>query len=311
VDSGLRTGTVVGSDYDPMLSKVIVHAAAREQAVAGLDRALAETAVLGLQTNVAFLRRLLADGDVRDGRLDTSLLDRIAAGYTPAPAPDAAFLAAAASLWLARWQDADPGDLWSSPDGWRMGDRAPSRFRFRCGDRLAEVTLTGSPAGAVATLDGGVSHRLECAPSAGGIALTIDGLRQVCPAATAANTVWVHVDGTAYPVRLAPEERRRADGGQDTSAVITSPMPGSVVAMQVEDGQRVERGAPVLAVEAMKMEHVLKAPIDGVVEVLVKVGDQVDVDQPLARLRAPAETALETAPEGATEAANASQGEPV
>ena len=71
VDSGLRTGTVVGSDYDPMLSKVIAHAATREQAVAGLDRALAQTSVLGVQTNIAFLRRLLADDDVRQGHLDT------------------------------------------------------------------------------------------------------------------------------------------------------------------------------------------------------------------------------------------------
>ena len=296
VDSGLRTGTVVGSDYDPMLSKVIAHAATRAEAISGLDRALAQTGVLGLQTNVAFLRRLLADADVRAGRLDTALLDRIAAEYTPADPPDAAFLAAAASLWLARWQDADPGDLWSRPDGWRVGDRAPSRFRLSCAGRLAEVTLTGSPANASATVDG-ARHHLECAPANGGVALTIDGLRRVCPAASAAEVVWVHVDGEAYPIRRAPEERRRADAGQDDSAVITSPMPGSVVAVHVEDGHSAERGAPVLAVEAMKMEHVLKAPIDGVVEVLVKVGDQVDVDQPLARLRAP-------------NSENASEGEP-
>jgi acetyl-CoA/propionyl-CoA carboxylase biotin carboxyl carrier protein len=287
VDSGLRTGTVVGSDYDPMLSKVIVHAGTREQAVAGLDRALAQTSVLGVQINIAFLRRLLADDDVRRGHLDTSLLDRIAAEYTPAPAPDAAFLAAAAHVWLARWQDADPGDLWSRPDGWRVGDRAPSRFRLSCADRTTEVSLAGSPGAAIATLGGSVSHHLECSPASGGIALTIDGLRRVCPAATAADTVWVHVDGETYPMRLAPEERRRRDAAQEAVAVITSPMPGSVVAVLVEDGQNAERGAPLLAVEAMKMEHVLKAPIDGVVEVLVKVGDQVGVDQPLARLRAP------------------------
>ena len=98
-------------------------------------------------------------------------------------------------------------------------------------------------------------------------------------------------------MRRAPEERRRADAGQDTSAVITSPMPGSVVAVQVEDGERAERGTPVVAIEAMKMEHILEAPIDGVVEVLVKAGDQVDVDQPVARLRAP-------------DSENATEGEP-
>jgi acetyl-CoA/propionyl-CoA carboxylase biotin carboxyl carrier protein len=301
VDSGLRTGTVVGSDYDPMLSKVIVHAGTRPQAVTGLDRALARTAVLGVQTNVAFLRELLADPDVRDGQLDTALLDRIAAQYTPGDAPDAAFLVAAAYAWLARWQDTDPADLWSRPDGWRVGDHAPSRFRLSCRDRVAEVALTGSPAALHATLTSspaapgatqgtpldGVSYYLECTPAEQGILLTIDGRRQAYPVAAAADVLWVHTDGETFPVRRVPEERRRASAAQDTSAVITSPMPGSVVAVLADDGQHAERGTPVVAVEAMKMEHVLKAPIDGVVEVLVKAGDQVDVDQPLARLRAP------------------------
>ena len=306
VDSGLRAGTVVGSDYDPMLSKVIAHAATREQAVAGLDRALAQTSVLGVQTNIAFLRRLLADEDVHRGHLDTSLLDRIAAEYRPDDAPDAAFLAAAARAWLARWQDADPGDLWSRPDGWRVGDRAPSRFRLSCGGRTAEVTLTGEPGAATATLDNGPTEHLECAPAGQGISLTIDGLRRVCPVAATADTVWVHLDGETYPVRLAPEERRRTDAGQDAVAVIASPMPGSVVAVHVQDGEHAQRGAPIAAVEAMKMEHLLKAPIDGVVEILVKVGDQVGVDQPLARLRAPAEN--EAADKGGDK--NATEGEP-
>jgi acetyl-CoA/propionyl-CoA carboxylase biotin carboxyl carrier protein len=286
VDSGLRTGTVVGSDYDPMLSKVIVHADTREQAVAGLDRALARTAVLGVQTNVAFLRRLLADSRVRQGHLDTALLDRIAAGYAPGDAPDAAFLAAAAHAWLARWQNADRADLWTRPDGWRVGDHAPSRFRLSCRDRVAAIALSGSPDALRATLDDGEPYLLACAPDPRGISMTIDGLRQTYPVAAAADVSWVHVDGATCLVRRVPEERRRANAAQDSSAVITSPMPGSVVAVLVDDGQHADRGTPVLAVEAMKMEHVLKAPIDGLVEVLVKAGDQVDVDQPLARLRA-------------------------
>jgi acetyl-CoA/propionyl-CoA carboxylase biotin carboxyl carrier protein len=309
VDSGLQAGTVVGSDYDPMLSKVIVHAGTRAQAVTGLDRALARTAVLGVQTNVAFLRRLLADPDVRDGQLDTALLDRIAARYTPGDAPDAAFLAAAAFAWLARWQACDPADLWSRPDGWRVGEHEPSRFRLSCRARVAAIALTGSPGALRATLDGGDPRRLECAPAAlddgqhapaaRGISLTIDGLRQVYPVAAAADVLWVQAGGETFPVRRVPEERRRASDAQDSSAVITSPMPGSVVAVLAEGGQHAERGAPVVAVEAMKMEHVLKAPIDGVVEILVKAGDQVDVDQPLARLRAPEdETASETTSEG-------------
>jgi acetyl-CoA/propionyl-CoA carboxylase biotin carboxyl carrier protein len=325
VDSGLRAGTVVGSDYDPMLSKVIVHADTRAQAVTGLDQALARTAVLGVQTNVAFLRRLLADSRVRDGELDTALLDDIAARYTPGDAPDAAFLAAAAFAWLARWQTCDHADLWSRPDGWRVGEHEPSRFRLSCRDRVAEIGLTGSPTALRATIDDGEPHQLACAPAAlgdgqphhverasaaQGISLTIDGLRQIYPVAAAADVLWVQAGGETFAVRRVPEERRRASDAQDSSAVITSPMPGSVVAVLVEDGQHAERGAPVVAVEAMKMEHVLKAPIDGVVEVLVKAGDQVDVDQPLARLRAPdLETASATTGDAIDETTSDTTGE--
>ncbi len=282
VDSGLRTGTAVGSDYDPMMSKVIVHAGTRAQALAGLDRALAGTAVLGVQTNVAFLRHLLADEDVRAGRLDTALLDRIAAEYQPPPVPDTAFLAAAAHLWRQRWQAADPADVWGRPDGWRIGDHAPSVFRLSGRERAVRIALLGTPDDLSATVDDGPAHRM----TVDGAVMTVDGLRRTCSVVDSANVLWVHTDGETYPIRVRPEQRRRTDTRAEASGVITSPMPGAVVAVLVEDGQPAQRGTPVLAVEAMKMEHVLKAPVDGVVELLVKVGDQVVVDQPLARLAA-------------------------
>ena len=95
VDSGLHAGTVIGSDYDPMLSKVIAYGPDRAVALARLDQALADTQVLGVRTNTDFLRFLLADPDVIAGELDTGLLDRRAEDFRPAPVTDDQFTAAA------------------------------------------------------------------------------------------------------------------------------------------------------------------------------------------------------------------------
>jgi acetyl-CoA/propionyl-CoA carboxylase biotin carboxyl carrier protein len=112
VDSGLRTGMTIGSEYDPMLAKVITHGADRPAALRALDRALANTAVLGVVTNVEFARFLLADPDVAAGRLDTGLLDRRAGDFVAAPPADEHFIAAAVYRWLRLWPAPD-ADLWA------------------------------------------------------------------------------------------------------------------------------------------------------------------------------------------------------
>ena len=139
VDSGLSVGMTVGSDYDPMLAKVIVHGEDRAAALRGLDRALAGTAVLGVGTNVGFLRFVLADDDVISGRLDTGLLERL--DFGPGDPADEAFIAAAAYLWLRRWPTG-PADPWDVPSGWRVGESAPTTARLRGGNRTDHA---GSP----------------------------------------------------------------------------------------------------------------------------------------------------------------------
>ena len=132
VDSGLFAGTVVGSDYDPMLAKVIAHGADRAAALDGLDRALAGTAVLGVATNVEFLRFLLSDADVVAGRLDTGLLDRRLGDFTAVGAGDDEFIAAAAYRWLQLWRDGIRGSV-DGPvglaDGRACADRAAAAVR--------------------------------------------------------------------------------------------------------------------------------------------------------------------------------------
>src|SRR5262249_28062702 len=123
VDSSLLAGTVVGSDYDPLLSKVIAYGSDRDEALEKLGRALAQTVVLGVQTNVEFLRFLLADERVRAGDLDTALLDERLADFAPAPAPDDVLAAGGLYRQWALARRAE-GNLWVAPTGWRVGGGA-------------------------------------------------------------------------------------------------------------------------------------------------------------------------------------------
>ncbi len=284
VDSGIAAGTVVGSDYDPMLAKVVAHGPDRAAALTALDSALAGTAVLGVTTNVGFVRHLLAEPDVRAGRLDTALLDRVAGTYEAPPVPGLAVLAAAASVWLAAWTAADPADPWSAPTGFRLGDAAPFVVRLEAGGRPHTVALTGTPQAARATVDGTDAGPLTCTAEDGGIALVRDGVRSRCLVADDGDALWVHADGATAQLRRARRVVLRPDTAGAHPPELTSPMPGSVIAVPVSDGQAVAAGDPVVVVEAMKMEHTLRAPADGVVELLVAAGDQVALDQVLARL---------------------------
>lgn len=282
VDSGLRAGTVVGSDYDPMLAKVIAYAPDRDRALAKLDRALADTAVLGVRTNTDFLRFLLADPDVRAGRLDTALLDRRAADFHPADPGDGHFIAAAALRWLAHWPT-DPATPWDQPTGWRLGAPAPTIFRLTGGDRTVHVSLTGTPADARVWLDEGEKRSLAVT-SGRDLTLTLDGVRTTYLVAHHDDQIWV-ADRTAVTlIREVAEASPRATTEQAADAEIRSPMPGSVIAVPATPGAVVPAGAPVVVVEAMKMEHTLTAPIAGTVELLAGPGDQVRVDQVLARI---------------------------
>jgi acetyl-CoA/propionyl-CoA carboxylase, biotin carboxylase, biotin carboxyl carrier protein len=295
VDSGVAAGTVVGSEYDPMLAKVIAHADNRPAALRTLDRALADTAVLGVVTNVEFARFLLTDPDVVAGRLDTGLLDRRVADFVPARPGDDRLIAAAVYLWLRGWP-APGADLWAVPSGWRLGASAPTTIRLHTGaaaagdipprERTDHVRISGSPASATAAIEDGESHSLSAALDGRTLTVTLDGLRSVYTVAAAAGQVWLAGGGITAVFDEVREAPVRADDAHSGDAELTSPMPGAVVAVGVDDGARVSAGTMVVAVEAMKMEHALSAPVDGVVELLVAVGDQVKVGQSLARITA-------------------------
>ena len=289
VDSGLAPGMVVGSEYDPMLAKVIAHAGDRPAALRALDRALADTAVLGVTTNIDFVRFLLADPDVAAGRLDTGLLDRRTPDSVPAQHGDDELIAAAAYKWL-RGRPAPGGDLWEVPSGWRLGEQAPTTFRLHAGERTDHVYLFGNPSAATARVEDGESQSLTASLDGDRLIVALDGLRTEYLVATqdsgGTGQIWLSGGGRTAMIEEVREAPVRPDDEHSGDAELTSPMPGSVVAVGVQDGQRVDTGDVVVTVEAMKMEHALSAPVDGVVELLVAVGDQVKVGQPLARITA-------------------------
>ncbi|MGK2880825.1 MAG: biotin carboxylase N-terminal domain-containing protein [Mycobacterium sp.] len=285
VDSGLAVGSVVGSHYDPMLAKVIAHAQDRAGALVSLDRALGQTAVLGVVTNIDFLRFLLADPDVVAGQLDTGLLDRRAGDFAAAELSDGLLIAAAAYRWARDWPTAG-ADLWAVPTGWRIGAHAPTSMRLAGGGRTDHVYLFGTPDRGSARVGGTENRTLTATLMSSALTVTIDGLRQRYTAVEVDGTVWL--SGAHGVVAVSPVEEAavRTEEAHTGDAELTSPMPGAVVAVAVADGDAVAAGAVIVTVEAMKMEHALKSPVDGTAELLVVVGDQVKVGQPLARITA-------------------------
>ncbi|MFI9745602.1 biotin carboxylase N-terminal domain-containing protein [Streptomyces sp. NPDC052494] len=266
-DSGLSQGTEVSSLYDPMLSKVIVHAPDRPTALRRLRAALADTVTLGVPTNAGFLRRLLAHEDVVAGDLDTGLVERDAESLVPKDVP-AEVYAAAAAVRLAELAPV-PREGWtdpfSVPSGWRLGGRpAPLPFPVRV-PGLEPVTVE-APDGARVT-DASVT-------------VTVDGITHHFH--RAGN--WLGRDGDSWhvldhdPVEAALSGAKH--GGADTLA---APMPGTVTVVKVAVGDEVEAGQSLLVVEAMKMEHVISAPHAGTVtELDVTPGSTVAMDQILA-----------------------------
>lgn len=284
VDSGMRTGTIVGSDYDPMLAKVIAYAADRPGAMRNLDRALADTVVLGVTTNIEFLRFLLSDQDVIAGRLDTGLLDHRAGDFEPHLLPDAAFVAAACYYWLQLWPDT-PASLWEIPSGWRLGTTAPISLRLAAGERIEQVQLTGTPSSAEARVGDGETVSISVTNAeTHQITLYYNAIRDNYRVVEHNDRLWLAgPSGTAVLHELA-EPRVRGASTELGEAEIRSPMPGSVIAVATDSGAEVAAGAPIVVVEAMKMEHSLTAPTTGTVEILVEPGTQVGIDQVLARV---------------------------
>ncbi len=285
VDSGIATDTVVGTDYDPMLAKIVAWAPDRAVALHRLDRALSDTVVLGVQTNAAFLRALLADPDVRAGRLDTGLVERRIDELVTDRCDDRVPVAAAL-LRLASMQPTGPVvDPFATTSGWRVGAPAWASWVMRAGGRPpVEVRVRGTAGTAEVAVGDGPVEPAGAAVTAGRLTLTYRGVTTTFACAEEGETSWLARDGTTWLVR--EQERLAAARHDDAAAVsgsVLAPMPGTVTVVHVVVGESVAPGQPLLAVEAMKMEHGLTAPVAGVVtELSAEAGQSVVMDQVLA-----------------------------
>ena len=283
VDSSLAEGNEISSAYDPMLSKVIAWGADRASALARLDQALAANVVLGVQTNGSFLRALVADPDVRAGRIDTGLIERHLDSLVEPTEPGDLLHAYALGRLLEMRPASD--DPWDVLDGWRLAGSADISWTVSTpagGTRVLRVT--GTPQGACVGVDGERSIAAAASPTDGGLMLTVAGTTRLVPMAADGSARWLWLDGAAHVVTERPAETL-ARGAASVDADIRSPMPGTVIALSASPGEAVRLGQVIMIVEAMKMEHSLRAPFDGiVVDVLARAGQQVKLDELLARL---------------------------
>jgi 3-methylcrotonyl-CoA carboxylase alpha subunit len=266
VDTGVESGSEVSAFYDPLLAKFIAHAKTREGALDALAAALHRTLLVGPRTNAAFLQALLHAPQFRSGRFDTGLIDRNLSALGVGPQPlDAAAAALGVARLIERQQvrlrrkDLDEdmaASPWDAVDGFQLS-----------GPRSVELPIIADGRVAVA----------KCTYSAGGTSVSVEG----CGPATDARivetqeAVYVLRDSRQTIVQMIDFEAVDVAHLGDSGAV-TSPMHGKVLQLFVAKDETVRRGQRLAIVEAMKMEHAIVAPMDGVVvEIAVAVGDQI------------------------------------
>ncbi|WP_119730961.1 acetyl/propionyl/methylcrotonyl-CoA carboxylase subunit alpha [Thermomonospora amylolytica] len=297
VDSGISEGDEVGSSYDPMLAKVIAWGEDRAAALRRLDRALASYTLLGVPSNIAFLRALLAHPDVVSGRLDTGLVERSLDDLIAEDVPAEVLAAAALERTLAlETGDTDP---WAIPDGWRLGGvpawtswiitpsgGRPVEVRVRGRAANAEVLIEGEKTSGSATADGAAPVPAALSQDGGRLRLSYGGRTTSFAYARDGEVLWLGRDGRVWALaeHVRGEEAGAGAGGAG-DGVLRSPMPGTVIAVKAAEGDRVTEGQPLVVVEAMKMEHTVTAPMDGVVSrIAVRPGAGVALDAVLAEI---------------------------
>jgi len=290
VDDGVREGDAISPFYDSMIAKLIVHGDTREQALARLDAALAETRIVGLATNVQFLRQVIASDAFATAKLDTALIEREKQHlFHQQRLPQAQAVAAAVAQVLQAERAQETADPFSRRDGWRSHGVAERRWDFRQGEAAVPARLRYLHDGALQLAVGegeSLAEGLLSWQQAGDGAFDVQFAGQRLRAQVHVLGEQCHVFapqgaavlGLADPLAHAGDVH--SEGGR-----LTAPMPGKVVSFAVKAGDKVSKGQPLAVMEAMKMEHTIAAPGDGVVaELLYAPGDQVTEGSELLRL---------------------------
>jgi 3-methylcrotonyl-CoA carboxylase alpha subunit len=290
VDTGVREGDEVGIHYDPMLAKIIAHGADRADAVRTLRHALGECQVGGVTTNVALLQAILAEPDFFKGEVHTGFIAAHAAtlAASAVKTEEPRLYAAAAVAWLAKSRTGASNAVargpWEQRDGWQANLPARASLQFVNHGQVVRVELSRAAGGWQASIG---PRRLEvqaCWIDDDIIEARVDGEPLRITLVEDGERLLVLHAGSTFALEFHDAarsgERERQDGG------LVSPMPGQVLQILVAPGTNVRRGQALVIVEAMKMEHTILAPADGVVEAICfNAGDRVSEGAQLLRLK--------------------------
>ncbi|MCW2526232.1 MAG: acetyl/propionyl-CoA carboxylase, alpha subunit [Pseudonocardiales bacterium] len=287
VDAALEPGQPVSTFYDPMLGKIIVHAPTREAARRSLVRALDETVIFGLTTNVGFLRRLTDSVEFRDCSIDTAWLDRHAENFTAHSTGRVMdFVWIAAGWAFAARPDHHQVGPFATGDGWRVsGPSVPVLVELELASVRATTSVHRSQnlverdgrqwsVREVATVLTTMGEQADLVD----LTLEIDGHTATFAVQNATAGISVGYQGQSFTFTVP--DRQSAAGSATSDGQVLAPMPGSVISVSAVEGQSVTTGEVLAVMEAMKMEHPLAAPTDGTVShVNVAAGDQVSLGQ--------------------------------
>ncbi len=288
IDAGYREGDAVSPHYDAMLAKVIAWAPTRDAAIDRLNRGLEESDVRGVVTNIPFLSALVTHPDVRANAIDTGFIERELKNLTPAPpAPHDLELGAAVAAILneeSKAARAETHSPWRTA-GWMPVGRRQRVFTFRHGHGTEQqVTLNYGRGPATLSIGDREIAFTAVSNAAGGIDLTLHGMKSHIVTVMEGHEIYLRTRNGRFDLHWVDPF-----GGEDEEQVgedkIVAPLPGTVVALLAEEGAHLEKGAPILTLEVMKMEQTLRAPFAGVLKVIkCKVGDIVGEGVELAEI---------------------------
>jgi 3-methylcrotonyl-CoA carboxylase alpha subunit len=285
VDTGVEEDDEITPFYDPMIAKLIVWDEHRDAALARMRKALADYQVAGVTTNIDFLSRLVACPAFAGADLDTGLIERQKSFLFPATqaVPYDALLVATVGelLWeqhkarLAAKNSGDPWSPWHARDGWRMNLSAARTIGFRDGESLVEAQVRYLRDQWQITINGRTALARGSKLESDRIAVEFDDRRLIASVVAVDDKRSVFLQGSTYSL-LRDDPLHLVEAGGTHGGGLTAPMPGKVVALLAQAGQKVEKGAPLLILEAMKMEHTITAPAAGTVKAFCyAAGEQV------------------------------------
>ncbi|HTO79728.1 MAG TPA: biotin/lipoyl-containing protein, partial [Methylocystis sp.] len=294
VDSGVRGGDRITPYYDSLLAKLIVWGADRPAALHRLRRALEQFEIVGVATNLDFLRALSRRGWVEDGAYDTTSVEANAAHLIVAPPltqeEERFVVAAGAAIWLsdvyhkaqAAAERRDGATPWATADGWRLDGRHGADVEFLMEERSIKLRLHPEDEGAFQFEINSHAAEAEFAPSEAGLRLCVNGVRREVGVVRQAARIVIVLHGRNHALALSDPLRVASRGGEADRRLI-APLPARVVRVHAASGQRVKAGAGVVTLEVMKTEFVLRAPRDGTVAGLdCREGDWVPEGATLA-----------------------------